>query len=1284
MMGKIVRLLTPRLAAVALGTTPFWVALTNAQDVSLIPFSQSLASPATTVAGSQPSDPRAEALATRLAEAFVQLQQQRAVTLTASNNTRSTRPGQQAASGRRKSSTNQGIPQSLRRNAPQISIPAAQFEIRARPNGAIRDLKAATNRPLQTAVAGGADDEATARAFFRAQRGLLGLEAPDTELTLQSRHVDRLGYRQLRFSQSFKNLPVWKAEIVAELDTQGNLISLSGAYAQTPRKLVTSAAVSANQAAVIVHDHLQVAPDAAPNLVVYLQGGITPRLAWEINATLNATDHRSLLVDAHNGSVLLDYNNVASIGVTGSATDLHGDLVSVNLWDEGDGFFYMVDTTKAMYNAASNPPSPVETNGAITILDAINQPTESPPQSIPSLDLVKSVDTSNFLAAAVSASRSLSATYDYFLAVHGRNSIDGAGTGLEAVVRFGSQYANAMFIPDQQLMLFGDADLYAGAVDVVGHEMAHGVIFNSANLVYQGQSGALNEAFADIFGEMVEQHATGTQDWIMGSRLNQPVRSMSDPGTFSCLGAPCPARMSEYVATTQDNGGVHINSGIINRAFYLLAEGSAGQSGIGVADARAIFYRALTTKLLQLSDFVDARFAAVQSAEELYGIGSLQAQRTAESFDAVEIFDTLSNPDSQPFPPNFGQDATLFTYWNSALGAYFLGRYEPSLGDVAPGIQLSVNPANPARPSVSGDGSFAAFVNAQNDICLINTDALSAEVCVGVPGLVHSVAMAPNGETFGFVLLDGTGNPTNSITLIDIGTGQNQSFTLTAPTYDGVASIDVVTADAMDITADGRFIVYDAFNVIGLSDGGQLGQWSIYAIDLLSGAILSLIPPIAGFDVAFPALAQTSDRHLVFDVLDNAANQNYVFAGDANTGAVGIIGTTATYSTPGFTGDDSGIVYSIPDGLAPTLFSLVHQSVGADRLTPIGGISGWLVDADYGVVYRRGEFSGPTRVDLVLELTGGPGNAFPHQSYFQLQVRNNGPDTASSISVVVTVPYGFIVDQADSNAGCTIDVTTQRKATCDFLQLMPDPLDSPLTMQFVVQEQGGAVTPFTVSATGFASETDTYAADNSLFIPIQSANLNGAPQLTQQIPDQTFLEGATVNLGVAGNFSDPDGDSLTFSATGLPQSLVVNSSSGVISGTLSPADVRAVPYQVEVFATDPYGASISATLDLTVDFLDDDNDGVPNDQDAFPNDPTEWLDSDGDMIGNNADADDDNDGLLDAEETLLGTDPIDPDSDDDGINDGDEVANGTDPLVNEVARARNAVIVIINSILLND
>ncbi|OGU07013.1 MAG: hypothetical protein A2075_13230 [Geobacteraceae bacterium GWC2_58_44] len=415
--------------------------------------------------------------------------------------------------------------------------------------------------------------------------------------------------------------------------------------------------------------------------------------------------------------------------------------------------------------------------------------------------------------------------------------------------------------------------------------------------------------------------------------------------------------MSQYykLPLADDYGGVHTNNTIISHAYYLLAAGMNGAIGIG--DAERIFYRALTTHLTTQSEFIDARLACIRSAKELFGDDSAQAARTAAAFDAVEVTDSTPAPTPTPGPAAGGSDATLSVSVDPDNQVYRLARRETALGDGNAGSWLSQSAAAYSRPSVTADGTAAVFVKADNDLCLISTDDSSSETCIGVPGLVYSAAISPDGDYFGFVLLGEDGNPENKITVYNQATDQTHTYALVAPASEGVTLDSVASADVMVFTANSRFLIYDALNVLKMADGSKITAWSIYAIDLVTGETLIVVPPMANLDIGFPALGHTSDDLIAFEARSQATGQSTVFAGNIRTGTVAAVAVVANdYGVASFTGDDSAIVYSVPDAAQWTGHSIYRQPLASDHMTPAGTASLWLQDADFGVIYRRGAY----------------------------------------------------------------------------------------------------------------------------------------------------------------------------------------------------------------------------------------------------------------------------------------------------------------------------------------
>lgn len=249
------------------------------------------------------------------------------------------------------------------------------------------------------------------------------------------------------------------------------------------------------------------------------------------------------------------------------------------------------------------------------------------------------------------------ATYDLYFDIYGRNSINNAGMRMDSTVHYQTGYDNAFWNGRQMVYGDGDEDLpesqrlfnrFTIAIDIIGHELTHGVTQYEANLVYRNQPGALNESMSDVFGSLVKQRVlnqTARQaDWIIGEGLftanvnGVGIRSMKAPGTAyndPALGKdPQPGHMDDYVNTTSDNGGVHINSGIPNRAFYLVAY---ELDGFAWEKAGRIWYEVLTNHLASDSDFQAAADATYLVAGNMYGANSVEQQAVQNGWAGVGI-----------------------------------------------------------------------------------------------------------------------------------------------------------------------------------------------------------------------------------------------------------------------------------------------------------------------------------------------------------------------------------------------------------------------------------------------------------------------------------------------------------------------------------------------------------------------------------------------------------------------------------------------------------------------
>lgn len=427
---------------------------------------------------------------------------------------------------------------------------------------------------------------------------------------------DETGAEHVRLQQLHDGVPVTGGELIvhlkgnAVLAVNGGILPLFGTMNVTP---TIDAYVAAAEARRIATDELG-APDAAvstPRLEIFDPGFVhgTPSgayLTWYIDVS-SLLVREAIWIDARRGDVVMRLNRRADaqfrLIFDADGTNTFGSLVRI----EGDPATGDADADAA-YNHAGD-------------------------------------------------------TYNYFLNQHGRASYDNLDTSLVSVVHFceGScPYRNAFWNSYYEVMVYGDG--YSRADDVVAHELTHAVIDYSAGLFYCAQSGALNESFADIFGETVDLTNnrgtdTSTVRWLVGEQLptTGAIRSMNSPNAFDQ-----PARTSDplYLCATtcveqNDNGGVHINSGVPNRAYALMVDGGTYNgitvTGIGLTKAAKIQYRALTAYLTPFSQFVDAYHALNESCSDLIGIAGITAADCASVTNALQAVE-LNLPPCQPRP----------------------------------------------------------------------------------------------------------------------------------------------------------------------------------------------------------------------------------------------------------------------------------------------------------------------------------------------------------------------------------------------------------------------------------------------------------------------------------------------------------------------------------------------------------------------------------------------------------------------------------------------------------
>lgn len=478
------------------------------------------------------------------------------------------------------------------------------------------------------------------------ERGLKHFEAKGKARdSFQLRGVDRddLG-THVRLDQTHRGVPVFGGQVLAHLDNQGNVVADGGDFYAV--NIDTKAKINGQQAIKSAETALgytgQFVDQPKARLVVLPRDGgavLAYQVGLHIEDGTDATADHQYFINAQDGSVVTSYNDLDTqdrtgaprimAAATGSGKSLYSGTVSIGT-DLVSGAYYMRDLNR----------------GGMQTVD-MNNRTSGSGTVFSDADNVWGTSTSaSRQSAGVDAHYGSALTWDYFLNSFGRRGIDGNGFKVISRVHYGRAYNNAFW--NGVNMTYGDGDgvqfTPLTSIDVAGHEITHGLTEKTAGLIYSNESGALNESFSDIFGSMVEFTRAVGGNYEIGEEIYTPgtagdaLRSMSNPALYGD-----PDHYSKRYVGTGDNGGVHINSGIQNQAFYLLATGATNRTSglsvtaIGRDKAAAIFYRALTVYLGPSSNFAAARTATLRSATDLYGAGSAEYNATAQAWTAVGV-----------------------------------------------------------------------------------------------------------------------------------------------------------------------------------------------------------------------------------------------------------------------------------------------------------------------------------------------------------------------------------------------------------------------------------------------------------------------------------------------------------------------------------------------------------------------------------------------------------------------------------------------------------------------
>lgn len=821
------------------------------------------------------------------------------------------------------------------------------------------------------------------------------------DLKQTEQNFDENGIHHTRFQQYFKSVPVYGGDtrlhiyeddsfvfngrIYEGSDEQIHLPYITEAYgiSATEQDLISSgeAVIPAKE-----FDTEKYGSQYTTQLVWWpFEDNGKLRLCYHIKAQANYLKYWNYFVCAHTGDIIYKFNingfvpdylgkKVKMPGLetrhtvyedpsrhhsmdgprTAMARDMDNKNVTINTYELG-GEFYLIDASQDMY--VQNSIQQGEPKGVANVLTANNT---TPYNNSLQIFYLRNSQNNWSDPVAVSAQNHTTLSYSYLKNRLNRTSLDNRGLNMETVIHYtddkGRIDENAFWHPGRNQIFLGGGPggqvlikNAAGALDVVGHEYGHGVVEYTAKLIYRNQSGAINETYADIFGSMIEG-----RNWQLGEDVinrnnfrTGALRDMSNPrnggNSLNDFGYQ-PDHVNVMYTGSDDNGGVHINSGIGNFAYYKVATRTSKDMALD------IFFRALTTYLTASSEFIDFRKAVIRSAIDLYGEGQT-AQIVRNAFDEVGITDSSSGGHEEDIDTNPGQDYIVLS--DTELSALYLA---DGAGDII------TNPFSTTAPiskiSFTDNGQYGVFVGDDNKVHLITIDFNSGtynQIVLLDDPVYRNAAISKDGGLLAVLAkeLD------NKIYVYSFDLAQWQEFNLynyfTGPNSPQVDN--VLFADVLEFTYDGQFIMYDALNDYGQDtrtwDISFLEVWDNSAGRFTSGDIVKLFNTLdEDFSIGNPTFSKNSPYIIAFDFRNEVTEDHIIYGLNLERQELGIIFENSILGYPSYSREDDRLIFDATTQSGNNVLAIID--LNEDKISSNGQGRVFIENGSWGTWFSNG------------------------------------------------------------------------------------------------------------------------------------------------------------------------------------------------------------------------------------------------------------------------------------------------------------------------------------------